>query len=66
MLILESKVKAALNVLGRNKSQGMDRRPIKLLQAIETEYVKNPNKDMSTNVKKIMARLETFNIYPYL
>ena len=39
-IILEREVKAALKVLGRNKSPGLDGIVIEIFQATETEFVK--------------------------
>lgn len=62
-VILETEVKAALKVLGRNQSPGVDGIHIELFQAMR--LFQNPSKNMSTNMENntMAYRLETYNIY---
>lgn len=50
-VILESKVNAALNVLGRNKSPGVDGIPIDVFQARDC-ICQNPNKMSAWKTKQ--------------
>lgn len=65
-VILESTVNAALKVLGRNKSPGIDGIPIELFQATETESVKILIRIRQHENQTMVYGLETFNIHPSL
>lgn len=66
-VVLESSVKAALNVLGRNKSPRVDGIPTELLQARDW-ICQHPNKNMSTKMENRATAysLETFGVHPSL
>ena len=67
-VILESEVKAAPKVLGRNKLPGVDGILIELFQATETESVKIPTttKNKYGGNSPMVYRLATFHIHLYL